>query len=116
VTGLISAADPLPEHPDSTRHSEPLEPGDEEWDDSLDGEGDPDPAWDVGHETESNQSSVTLSSNASSKRHYDEVEDGAEDNYDDVLSSYPHGASFLMSNPITMLQPLPLELKRPRVQ
>jgi hypothetical protein len=52
--------------------------GDEEWDDSLDGEGEIDIAWDATeheHEVASNESSVTLSSKTSSKRTYHDVED-----------------------------------------
>lgn len=48
------------------------------WDDSLDGEGDADITWELErqheHETASNESSVTLSSKTSTKRTIDEVE------------------------------------------
>jgi hypothetical protein len=62
---------------------DPEELNEEEWDDSLDGEGEPDPSWDGEYEDESIQSSVTLSSKASSnkassKRAFDEVEQDNE--------------------------------------
>lgn len=55
---------------------------DEEWDDSLDGEGEPDLGWattEHDHEVASNESSVTLSSKTSSKRTYHEVDDEVDD-------------------------------------
>ncbi|GLB35150.1 putative protein of unknown function (DUF2420) [Lyophyllum shimeji] len=59
-----------------------LEAGDasyelDDWDDTLDGEGDPDTNWELEdheHETASNLSSVTLSSKASTKRSLSEAE------------------------------------------
>lgn len=68
---------PYPEIPEFVR---------EEWEDDLDGEGEIDDTWDEGNEVEtaqsnSNNSSITLSSKAS-KRSYDELdsdENGDED-------------------------------------
>jgi hypothetical protein len=102
------------------RHLESLGPPDnleqyDEWDDSLDGEGDPDPTWDVEHETESNESSVTLSSQASSKRAYDKVETESEHDDDGVSSPYPPGSWFVVSNSITISR-IVTEPKRLRVQ
>jgi hypothetical protein len=95
------------------RHLEPLQPPevlegfDEEWDDTLDGEGEPDPNWDAEHETESNESSVTLSSKASSKRTYDEVE--YNDVHDDGNASSFHspGVSFCCLTSICNLTDMP---------
>jgi hypothetical protein len=58
----------------------------EPWDDDSDGaDGDPDTTWEAEHETESNESSVTLSSKMSSKRSISEVE--LEQDYDNTPSS-----------------------------
>lgn len=54
----------------------------EEWDDSLDADGDPDTTWEVEQETEtaSNESSVTLSSKASKRSfHEADLEEDAEE-------------------------------------
>lgn len=63
----------------------------EAWDDDLDGEGDPDILWEHEQEheqeTASNQSSITLSSNTSSKRSISQAE--LEEDYED-LGSPPH--------------------------
>lgn len=74
-----------------------LEKDEEEaWDDDLDAEGDPDLSWDVeeeGHETASNESSVTLSSKTS-KRSFDEIDDeDAPDEAPPSLSSSPGRSS-----------------------
>lgn len=53
----------------------PSNADDEAWDDDPDGgDEDPDTTWEAEHETESNQSSVTLSSKMSSKRSISEIE------------------------------------------
>lgn len=55
------------------------------WDDDSDGgDGDPNTTWEAEHETESNQSSVTLSSKLSSKRSISEAE--LEQDYDNTPS------------------------------
>lgn len=63
----------------------------EAWDDDLDGEGEPDTLWEDEqeheHETASNQSSITLSSNTSSKRSISQAE--LEEDHED-LGSPPH--------------------------
>jgi hypothetical protein len=61
--------DDVTSHPTDT--NEEVEP----WDNDPDGDDDPDAAWEIDEdETESNQSSVTLSSKMSSKRSISEVE------------------------------------------
>lgn len=63
----------------------------EVWDNELDGDGEPDTLWENQHEQEqetaSNQSSITLSSNTSSKRSISEAE--LEEEYQELRSS-PH--------------------------
>lgn len=46
----------------------------EEWDDELDGDGEIDDEWQDPGDAVSNESSVTLSSISSAKRHHDEVD------------------------------------------
>ncbi|KAJ6618307.1 hypothetical protein B0H10DRAFT_2030214 [Mycena sp. CBHHK59/15] len=61
----------LSEHDDAYLEEENYD----DWEDAVEGDGDPDTTWEAeaGHETASNESSVTLSSKAS-KRSFDEVE------------------------------------------
>jgi len=79
VTVENNIADPLLDSSNSEQHIRDVaitnpEPFDEEWDDSLDGEGEPDINWEGEHDDiVSNESSITLSSSAS-KRRYDEVD------------------------------------------
>jgi hypothetical protein len=67
------------------------DPYDDEWDDSLDGEGEPDINWEAEHDDiASNESSITLSSSAS-KRRYDEVDsEGAQGSLPDSPGVYIH--------------------------
>jgi hypothetical protein len=85
--GFISRlmVDPLAERPSTVQQLghgvvvDDPEVFEEEWDDSLDGEGEPDVAEEHDHEVASNESSVTLSSKTSSKRTYHEVDDEVDD-------------------------------------
>jgi hypothetical protein len=89
----------------------------EDWDDDLDGEGEPDTFWELEQETSSNQSSITLSSKTSSKRSISEAE-LAEENED--LGSPPQSPGpYLPNFQYRNASPHKLysiEPKRPRVQ
>jgi hypothetical protein len=89
---LAESSSNVPAH-DAVVVDDPEIFGDEEWDDSLDGEGEIDIAWDATaheHEVASNESSVTLSSKTSSKRTYHDVE--AEiDGTDEISPPSSHG-------------------------
>jgi hypothetical protein len=83
------------------------------WDDDLAEEGDRDASWNVEHETESNESSITLSSKASSKRTYDEVDDAG-----DAVAYEPLPSPGMSSVNVTLFSNSRIhpEPKRPRVQ
>jgi len=74
--GIEEFHEDLPELP-----TEPISFDDENWEEELDGEGEPDTTWDEDENEKalstSNQSSATLSSRAS-KRSFDELESGGE--------------------------------------
>jgi hypothetical protein len=71
----------------------------QEWDDNLDGEGEPDTTWSVeDHDADSNESSVTLSSKTSSKRNHTEFD---EDDSAEVVTETSPGRLYMM--PVTQV-------------
>lgn len=117
ITEIIVADPPLDtsspiHHLEETQHSENYD----EWDDAVDGEGELDFVEDAEHETGSNESSITLSSKASSKRTYDEVDLEAEPEDGDELSPHSLGKSFRILAHRDLTISRFLVPKRPRVQ
>src|SRR5262245_54180199 len=76
-------------HEDGSTLAYPESFDEQDWDDTLDGEGEPDTTWSVeDHDADSNESSVTLSSKTSSKRNHTEFD---EDDSVEVLTEISPG-------------------------